>query len=174
MHNTYFTLPVLFVMVSNHYAMTFGHEYNWLILVALSLAGALVRVYFVARHSGRASPIPLIVSIILLLGVAAAVVPGSGGTKDAKATAKLSFAQVESVIKQRCAGCHASQPTQPGFTSAPSGIVFETAQDIANQAMQIHQQTVVSKVMPIGNLTGMTEEERLLIDNWFKAGAKVD
>ena len=143
-------------MVSNHYAMTFGHEYNWLILVALSLAGALVRVYFVARHSGRASSIPLVVSVILLLSVAAAIVPGSATTKDAKAMAELSFAHVELVIEQRCAGCHASQPTQPGFTSAPAGIVFDSAQDIANQAMQIHQQTVISKVMPIGNLTGMT------------------
>ena len=174
-HNTYFTLPVLFVMVSNHYAMTFGHEYNWLILVALSLAGALVRVYFVARHSGRASPIPLVVSVILLLGVAAAIVPGSATSRNtAEARIELSFAQVESVIEQRCASCHASQPTQPGFTGAPAGIVFDSAQDIANQAIQIHQQTVVSKVMPIGNLTGMTEEERLLIDHWFKAGAKTE
>ena len=174
-HNTYFTLPVLFVMVSNHYAMTFGHEYNWLILVALSLAGALVRVYFVARHSGRASPIPLVVSVILLLGVAAAIVPGSATSRNtAEAKIEVSFAQVESVIEQRCASCHASQPTQPGFTGAPAGIVFDSAQDITNQAMQIHQQTVVSKVMPIGNLTGMTEEERLLIDHWFKAGAKTE
>ncbi|MDJ0956568.1 MAG: urate hydroxylase PuuD [Arenicellales bacterium] len=173
-HNTYFTLPVLFVMISNHYAMTYGHEYNWLILVALSLAGALVRVYFVARHSGRASPIPLVISVILLLGVAAAIVPGSAATKSIEATSKLSFAQVESVIKQRCASCHASQPTQPGFTGAPAGIVFDSAKDIVNQAIQIHQQTVVSKVMPIGNLTGMTEEERSLIDSWFKAGAKID
>ena len=173
-HNTYFTLPVLFVMVSNHYAMTFGHEYNWLILIALSLAGALVRVYFVARHSGRASPVPLVISVILLLGVAAAIVPGSAATKTAAAPSELSFVQVESVIKERCASCHASQPTQPGFTSAPSGIVFDNAKDIANQAMQIHQQTVVSKVMPIGNLTGMTDEERSLIDEWFKAGAKVE
>jgi len=76
-HNTYFTLPVLFVMTSNHYAMTYSHEYNWAILIAISLAGALIRIYFVARHSGKASPIPLIIAGVLLAGVAALIVPSA-------------------------------------------------------------------------------------------------
>ena len=169
-HNTYFTLPVLFVMVSNHYAMTYGHQYNWLILVGLSLAGALVRVYFVARHSGKASPVPLVVSVVLLLAIAAAIVPESART-GTQAAAASNFAEVEQVITERCASCHATQPTQPGFTAPPSGVVFDNADDITRQALVIHQQTVVSKVMPIGNLTQMTDDERALIDNWFKAGA---
>jgi uncharacterized membrane protein len=74
-HNTYFTLPVLFTMISNHFAMTYNHEFNWAILVAISLAGALVRVYFVARHSGRASPLPIVAAVVLLLIVAVAIAP---------------------------------------------------------------------------------------------------
>ena len=77
-HNTYFTLPVVFTMTSNHFAMTYSHEYNWLILIAISLAGALIRVYFVARHKGRASPLPIVVATGLLLAVAAALAPRSG------------------------------------------------------------------------------------------------
>ena len=174
-HNTYFTLPVLFVMVSNHYAMTYGHEYNWLILVALSLAGALIRVYFVARHSGSPSPIPLVISFVLLVAVAAAIAPiGSLGNRDAGAATKPDFTRVVSVIQARCGTCHASQPTQPGFTAPPAGIIFDTEQDIVTQALIIHQQTVISKVMPIGNLTQMTEDERMLVDRWFNAGAKAN
>ncbi len=174
-HNTFFTLPVLFVMVSNHYAMTFGHRYNWLILVALSVAGALVRVYFVARHKGKPSPFPLAVSIVLLLGVAAAIVPGpamNSGTSSIPGD--VDFAQVASVIKARCTSCHATQPTQVGFSAAPAGVVFGNAGDIVAQAGKIHQQVVVSRVMPIGNLTKMTDDERALIDEWFRAGAKND
>ncbi len=174
-HNTYFTLPVLFIMISNHYAMTYGHEYNWLILITLSLAGALIRAYFVARHSGSASPLPLAIGIVLLVIVAAAIAPGvSSVTREAGTAVRPDFAQVVMVIQKRCGGCHAAEPTQPGFTAPPAGIVFDTEQDISAQAYLIHQQTVVSKVMPIGNLTQMTEEERKLIDRWFMAGAKVN
>ena len=172
-HNTYFTLPVLFVMVSNHYAMTFGHRYNWLILIALSVAGALVRVYFVARHKGKASPLPLATGVLLLLAVAAAIVPGPAMNSATSGTpGGVDFVQVESVIRARCTSCHAAQPTQAGFSAPPAGVVFGNAGDITAQAGKIHQQVVVSKVMPIGNLTKMTDDERALIDEWFRAGAK--
>ncbi len=74
-HNTYFTLPVLFVMTSNHYAMTYGHEYNWAILIAISLVGALIRIYFVARHKGQASPLPIVIALLLLAAIVAALAP---------------------------------------------------------------------------------------------------
>jgi uncharacterized membrane protein len=86
----------------------------------------------------------------------------------------VDFVQVESVIKSRCISCHATQPTQPGFSAAPAGVVFDKAGDIGAQAVKIHQQVVVSKVMPIGNLTKMTSEERALIDEWYRSGAKID
>jgi len=162
-HNTYFTLPVLFVMTSNHYAMVFGHAYNWLILVGIALAGALIRVYFVARHKGAASPLPLVVAVLLLLAVALAIAPrtreGSGST--------VTIGEVRDVIQARCASCHSATPTHPAFPVAPLGVVFDTDQQIRAAAARIYQQTVVTRVMPIGNLTAMTDDERLLIEQWY-------
>ena len=172
-HNTYFTLPVLFVMISNHYAMTWGHKYNWLILIALSVAGAAIRVYFVQRHKGKASPIPLVVAAVLIMGTAAAIVPKSNTSAvDSTASAAEVFAKVHEVMEARCISCHAKSPTQPGFSAPPKGVVLESDEDLVRQAQLIHQQVVVTKAMPIGNLTQITDEERALIDQWFQAGAK--
>ena len=169
-HNTYFTLPVLFTMVSNHFAMTYSHEFNWAILIAISLSGALVRAYFVARHSGRASPIPVIGAVLLLLIVAIAIAPR--GTVAGAGT--VDFDAVRTVVHQRCTTCHATSPEHPGFQAAPSGVVLETDRQIVAEALRIHHQTVVTRVMPIGNLTNITEEERALIDRWYRAGAGAD
>jgi len=166
-HNTYFTLPVLLVMISNHYAMSYGSQWNWLILIGLSLAGALIRVWFVARHKGAASPLPLVVALLLLAGMAAAMAPRPA----AVGAAQVSFAEVREVVAARCASCHAAQPTQPGFAAAPKGVVFDSAAQIVAQAAQIHQQSVATHAMPIGNLTGMSDGERALLDIWFRAGA---
>jgi len=172
-HNTYFTLPVLFVMISNHYAMTWGHEFNWLILIALSVAGALIRVYFVQRHKGTQTPIPLIAAAVLIMAVAAAIVPKprAAAVVDGSVSFAEMFAGVQSVIEQRCASCHAEAPTHPGFSTPPKGVVLETANDIVNQAQTIHQQVVITKAMPIGNLTQITDAERALINQWFASGA---
>ena len=163
-HNTYFTLPVLFVMTSNHYAMTYSHEYNWAILIAISLAGALIRVYFVARHSGRASLLPLVVAGLLLAGVAALIAPRASAAPGAA----VAFEDVQAVVAHRCTSCHSAQPTHPAFPAAPGGVVLDTRQQIVAEALRIHQQTVVTRVMPIGNLTNITEEERELIDRWYQ------
>jgi uncharacterized membrane protein len=170
-HNTYFTLPVLFVMISNHYAMTYGHEYNWLILIAISLAGALVRIYFVARHKGRASPVSIIVAVLILLAVAAAIAPRS---KAAVADSGVDFAQVRSIIAERCTVCHSSSPTYLAFPAAPGGVMFDNDDQIIEDAFRIHQQTVVTRVMPISNLTEITEAERVIIDQWYLSGAKTE
>ncbi len=171
-HNTYFTLPVLFVMISNHYAMTYGHEYNWLILVAISLAGALIRIYFVARHFGKASPLPAGAAALLMIGLIVAIAPRQSST--AMSASAGTFADVQRIVTERCAGCHATQPTQPGFTSPPKGVAFDTPEDIVAKAEQIHQQTVLSNVMPIGNLTKMTAEERAVLGAWYAAGARAE
>jgi uncharacterized membrane protein len=166
-HNTYFTLPVLFTMISNHFAMTYNHEFNWAILIAISLAGALVRVYFVARHSGRASPLPVIGAAALLLIVAVAIAP-----RDTSASSgRVDFDAVRTVVHQRCTTCHAASPAHPGFQAAPAGVVLETDRQILAEALRIHHQTVVTRGMPIGNLTRISEEERVLIDHWYRAGA---
>ena len=163
-HNTYFTLPVLFVMTSNHYAMTYSHEYNWLILIAISLAGALVRVYFVARHKGSASPIPVILAVLLLMAVAAAIAPRT----TAASAGPVTLDMIRPVVQRRCTTCHSAEPTHIGFPAAPGGVMLDNDAQIVAEATRIHQQTVVLKAMPIGNLTAMTDEERALIDAWFR------
>lgn len=163
-HNTYFTLPVLFVMTSNHYALTYGHEYNWLILIGISLIGALIRIYFVARHKGQASLLPVIIAALLLAGIAAAIAPRQQSAGDAA----VSFGQVRDVVNRHCTGCHAENPTHPAFSAAPVGVVLDTDERILAEAARIHQQAVVTRVMPIGNLTGMTDDERQIIDRWYQ------
>ena len=185
-HNTYFTLPVLFVMISNHYAMTYSSAWNWLILIFISVAGALIRVYFVKRHFGEASKTPLYVAggllFLCFLGMSplmsaklegapapvAITAEASSGPSD---TAKT-FTAVQSIVKVRCATCHAAKPTQAGFAAAPNGIMLETSQQIITNAATIYQQSVLSNAMPIANLTKMKPEERAFIGQWYKAGAK--
>jgi uncharacterized membrane protein len=163
-HNTYFTLPVLFVMTSNHYAMAFGHEYNWLILIGIALAGALIRIYFVARHKGGASFIPAGLAIVILAAIALAITPRAQEGN----TAVASFDQVRNVINARCTSCHSAAPVHPAFPAAPLGVKLDTDEQIVAEADRIHQQTVVTRVMPIGNLTAMTDEERQIIDAWYQ------
>ncbi|MBT8090670.1 MAG: urate hydroxylase PuuD [Gammaproteobacteria bacterium] len=163
-HNTYFTLPVLFVMTSNHYAMTYGHEYNWVILIGISLVGALIRIYFVARHQGRASLLPVAVSVVLLLAIAAAIVP----RPQARDGIAVNFEEVRAVVQARCTSCHAEAPAHPAFPAPPLGIMLDTDDRIIAEAARIYQQTVVTRVMPIGNLTAMTAAERQIIDKWYQ------
>lgn len=163
-HNTYFTLPVLFVMTSNHFAMTYSHEYNWAVLIAISLAGALIRVYFVARHKGKASPLPLVIATVLLAGVAALIAPRASAVSGEAVV----FEDVRTVVQHRCVTCHSETPTHPAFLAAPAGVVLDTDAQIVAEALRIHQQTVITRVMPIGNLTSISEAERDLIDRWYQ------
>jgi uncharacterized membrane protein len=162
-HNTYFTLPVLFVMTSNHYALTYSHDFNWLILIAITLAGALIRVYFVARHKGRASLVPIVIAALVIVAVAAAISPRSRATT----LGKVGLDVVRPIIEARCTICHSDSPTHIAFAAAPGGVMFDTDAQILAEAERIHQQTVVLQVMPIGNLTEMNTEERALIDAWY-------
>lgn len=164
-HNTYFTLPVLFVMTSNHYAVTYSHEYNWAILIGISVAGALIRIWFVARHKGSASPLPMVVAVILLAIIAALVAPRA--QRGDVATATLS--QVRNVVNARCLSCHSSAPVHPAFPAAPLGVMFDNDEQILAEAKRIYLQTVVTRVMPIGNLTAMTNDERQIIDQWYQS-----
>ncbi len=169
-HNTYFTLPVLFIMISNHYAMLFGHEYNWVLLLGMTVAGALIRIYFVQRHFGNKSPVPFAAATAILLAIIITVAPKP--VESVPGAPEVAFADVQSVIDARCAGCHAAKPTMVGWTAAPKGIMLDNAARIVSLASQIHQQTVVSKAMPIANMTQITDAERDLIDQWFRGGAK--
>ncbi|MBC7802567.1 MAG: urate hydroxylase PuuD [Candidatus Parcubacteria bacterium] len=162
-HNTYFTLPVLFTMISSHYAFTFGARWNWLVLVALTLSGALIRVWFVMRHKGGAPAWPLVTGLGLL------VVPGVFLSPKSEQVAAVKFEDVQGVIAARCTGCHSAKPAFQGVTEAPKGVLLDTPERIVTLRAQIHQQTVLSRAMPPGNLTQMTEEERRLLDHWHRA-----
>ena len=167
-HNTYFTLPVLYTMISGHYAFTFGGRWNWLVLVALTLAGGLIRVWFVMRHKGRAPAWPLGVGIGLLVSLVLMLLPRT----DEKAI-PVKFSEVKRIVDVRCAGCHAAKPSFPGITEAPKGIMLDTPERIRTLAVQLRQQSVLSRAMPPGNLTAMTDGERALLERWILSGASI-
>jgi len=162
-HNTYFTLPVLFIMISNHYPMTYSHEAGWLLLIFIMLAGVLIRQYFVLRHSHKASPLLPALAVILLLAMIWYLRPAA---PSGAAEGQVSDAQIAEIISNRCVACHASQPTQPGFVAAPLGILLETPDQISARAERIAV-TVQTRYMPIGNLTAMTDAERAAVASWY-------
>lgn len=169
-HNTYFTLPVLFAMLSNHYSFTYTHPYNWLILIGMMFAGAAIRQFFVMRHGhklGRnkhpwpyaAAGLVVLVALIVWLKpapTAAVAVPQS-----------VSYAQLKPVLEQRCVMCH-------GEALQSKNVRLDSADALQAHAQTVYQQVVVTRLMPMNNATGMTEEERALVGQWFKGGAKVD
>ena len=167
-HNTYFTLPVLFIMISNHYPMTYSNNRGWLVLIFIMLAGVLIRQYFVMRHRHQANIALPIGAVLLLLSMVWYLAPAS---VDQSADA-VTEAQISEIIDARCASCHASKPTQPGFVEAPLGILLDTPENIAKHAERVAF-TVQSNYMPIGNLTGMTDDERVTVATWFAQLQKI-
>ncbi len=171
-HNNYFTLPVLFIMISNHYAMTYQHRHAWLVLALMMAAGVFIRHFFNLRHKGRVEWRYPAIGVALLLAVAVLVALARPAAVAAAADPAAQFAQVKAIIDRRCLSCHAARPTQPGFAAAPAGIVFDTPAQVRQRAAQIHRQVVVLRAMPIGNLTNMTEGERAEVAAWVAAGAQ--
>jgi uncharacterized membrane protein len=174
-HNNYFTLPVLFIMISNHYAMTYRHEHAWLVLAVIMAAGVLIRHFFNLRHRGRTEWRYPVAGVLLLFGVAVALaptppVPVVQGAQIADPA--VQFAKVQVVMQNRCVACHAAKPIQAGFAAAPAGVMLESADQIRQHAQRIYTQAVQLKAMPIANMTNMTEPERQLIAAWFDSGAK--
>jgi uncharacterized membrane protein len=173
-HNNYFTLPVLFIMISNHYAMTYNHAYNWLVLAGIMAAGVLIRHFFNLKHKGQIAWRYPAAGVALLLVVAIAIAPKPAGkplAADDK-TPTVDLAKVQLIIAQRCAVCHSARPTQPGFATAPAGVMLHTPELIRQHAERVYRQTVQLRAMPIGNLTNMTDDERALVASWYEAGAK--
>ena len=169
-HNTYFTLPVLFVMISNHYALFTQARHAWAALIAIALAGVFIRLFFTFRHRGTVRPSFWAIAVALLAAVFVALAPRTGPSDPRPAA----FADVRAIVEQRCAGCHAEKPTYAGFASAPKDVRLDSPAHILRQAASVHQQAVVLRAMPIGNLTQMTDAERLTVDAWFRGGAKAD
>lgn len=177
-HNNYLTLPVLFTMISGHFPSTYGNGLNWLILVLLFVAGVAVR-HFIniteKRHhqtltQGGAMPYLLVLGAAIVLG--AFYLSGPKKAAVDSSAPQVAFAEVQPVVQKHCAVCHASIPTQPGFSAAPAGLMLDDAGQIVSHAAKIKQRAVDSKDMPPGNLTGMSDEERIVLGRWIDQGAK--
>jgi len=166
-HNTYFTLPVLFAMLSNHYSMVYSAKYNWLVLIAIMLAGALIRQFFVLRHKQVYNFWYPAAGVALLAAVAWSLAPSGAGTGAAAFHEPLEpqdITQVQQVVAQRCVVCHNAQLPN-------KGIQLQTPEQLKSHAQVVYQQAVVQRTMPLNNATAMTEEERALLGRWFQAGA---
>jgi uncharacterized membrane protein len=189
-HNTYFTLPVLVALLSNHYGWLYSGAHNWAVLVLLMLAGALVRHSFVARHkalvlgkrvpwehalAGAAALVAMMVWLVpapeaepaapAMAAAATAAAPSVGAA--AAAAHDVSFQQVKGVIDQRCVMCHSAQVQS-------KGLAFDNPASIKRHAQQMYQQAVVLKLMPLNNATQITAGERDLLKRWYEAGAPVE
>ena len=172
-HNTYFTLPVLFAMLSNHYSMTYAHQHNWVVLVLIMLAGVLIRQFFILKHKGRIN-IAWPAAGVAALGVVAfmaAPQPRQPVAAQPGATAtRVSFSKVQEIMNARCVQCHAEAPKM--MPTAAKGIKLETPEEIKAHAELIYQQAVQQKAMPLGNVTQITDDERALLGQWFEGGAR--
>ena len=220
-HNNYFTLPVLFIMISNHFPSTYGSQYNWLILAGIAVAAVLIRHYFNTRHDSNKYAWTLPVGALAMICLAyvtgpkpmavspeqaaakveyqplpatavggktaaeqraedaakAAEAPAAPAQAPAQAAAQAGggdFDKIHNVIQERCTVCHSSKPTSPLFSAAPAGVMFDTPQQIQAQAARIQAQAVASQIMPLGNITQMTTEERKLVGDWIAKGAQVN
>ena len=173
-HNTYFTLPVLFAMLSNHYSFTYTHKYNWIVLLLIMLGGAAIRQFFVVRHRfklGNAkNPLPYALFGIAVLGLTIVWMkpePVAAPAPSAAAAAPVSYAEVQKVLEQRCYMCH-------GAAVQMKNVRLDTPDQVAAHAQAVYQQVVVTKIMPMNNATGMTDAERALVGKWFNSGAKTN
>ena len=182
-HNTYFTLPVLFAMLSGHYSFTYTHPQNWLVLVGMMFAGAAIRQFFVLRHgfklgrNGHPWPYALVgVMVIVAMIVwlkptppAAKIATNSGADNvdSTRATGPIGYKALQTVLEQRCYMCHRAQVQM-------KNVRLDSVEGVKLHAQAIYQQAVVTKVMPMNNATGITEAERGVIQQWFESGAALD
>lgn len=165
-HNNYFTLPVLFIMISNHYAGAFGHHLNWLVLALIATAGVGIRHWFNIRHLPGHKRWILPLSLLLLAGLIVMMKPPRVQPAPTVAGGPTT-AEIMPVIRERCVSCHAAKPTQAGFSAPPLGVVLEDENSLETQAVRVYQSAVATRTMPLGNLTGMTDEERDLLARWY-------
>ena len=170
-HNTYFTLPVLFAMLSNHYGWLYNHGQNWLVLILMMFAGAAIRQFFVMRHGyklGRnGHPWPYAaVGVVVLLGVVVWLKPAAPAVS-AAAPAAAGYEQLHAVIQKQCVVCHSAN------TVAQKNVKFDTPQDVKSHAQQIYQQVVQLRKMPFGNPGALSDEERETFKRWYENGASI-
>ncbi len=169
LHNNYLTLPVLFVMVSNHFPSTFGFKYPWIILAAISLGSAGIKHWLNLREKGKYSVWVMPVSVLILLATAyVSAPPKSGECKD-----NISFTEVNAIVQRRCITCHSATPTDDIIKTAPNGVTYDTPENIVKLKDKIMQRVVITKTMPQNNKTNITPEERDIIRCWIEQGASL-
>ena len=168
-HNNYFTLPVLFVMISSHYPLTYGHQDNWLVLLVFSLAAVSIRHYFNIRHLPGHRFWPLIPAVLLLIGLIVTTAPKAPiENPEGYSTQAIDINTAFAIVQQRCTTCHTQNPSFEGFTAAPLGVELDTQQKLQQQAERVYQTVVITRTMPLANLTRITDKEREVIARWFE------
>lgn len=170
-HNNYATLPVIFIMLSNHFAFTYAHPYGWLVLVALFINGVWIRHYFNLRHQGNHRPSVLLSGLAAFLAIMAAIAPWSSFNPPTSAavTATVSDEVAWQLIDTHCTECHASAPRSPLFSAAPAGFLMETLDQVRSGKDKVYQRVIVTQDMPLGNMTQMSASERTTLANWLAA-----
>src|SRR5690606_32535536 len=175
LHNNYLTLPVIFLMLSNHYPLAFATQINWVIASLIFIIGVLIRHYFNTMHARKGNPhwtwglAAVLFIVIMWLSTVPAVLTGEPKVSalGERFMASSHFPAVRDTVMGRCAMCHAAEPSWEGLRITPKGVAFETDAQIAEHAREIYLQAGVSHAMPPGNLSGITREERALIVAWF-------
>lgn len=167
-HNNYMTLPVIFIMISNHYPVVTGHPLAWLLLAMISLGGVSIRHFFNLRHHQIIRPEFLFVGAMLVFGVSLVASQKTA----TEAMADVPFPVAQAIVDKHCVACHAAVPTHKGFTAPPNGAAFDTPAGMARYAPRIKERAVDSASMPLGNETHMTDEERAQLGAWIRAGAR--
>lgn len=168
-HNNYMTLPIIFIMISNHYPMVTGHSLSWLLLAMLGLAGVSIRHFFNVLHSGVVRHDFLFYGA--MLAFCASVIATEVHPRRASGP-PAPFSAIQTIVQTHCVTCHSPRPTHRGFTAPPNGAVFDTPEHIHKYAPRINQMAVLNHAMPLGNETGMTEAERAQLGSWIAGGAK--
>ncbi len=170
-HNTYTTLPVLFIMISNHYPMTYNHSANWLVLVGIILITAAVRQYFVLRHFGQQKPLIIVGAVIATILLASLIAPHSVELTPKQKLQNVDVEKIQTIIEIRCGSCHSIAPTDDTFKVAQAGVIFTDIASIKQWAPRIKARVIDSKDMPFMNKTQMTAEERQYLALWIKKEA---
>jgi uncharacterized membrane protein len=179
MHNNYLTLPVLFVMISNHYPLAFASRFNWLILALVLVVGAVIRHFYNERHAGRPNPwwtwFVAAAGMLLIVWLSTAAPPAEAGDESAAtAPAEVDVAEVDNVVLSRCSMCHTEEPLWEGIVAPPKGVMLDTPERIHQHAGPIHMQAVLTHAMPPGNITEIEPAERALLGAWYDAGAPAE
>jgi uncharacterized membrane protein len=180
-HNNYLTLPVIFIMVSGHFPSTYGHEWNWAILLGLSLVSVAVRHYFNTRHNSQKFLWVLPAAVLSLLTMAYVTAPNIPGASENSSAAglteepvRVSAEQVQGIVATHCVACHSATPSSVAFSAAPGGVMLDSIAQIKGHKDRIYLQSVASHIMPLGNSTGMTQDERDQLGRWIADGANIN